>query len=100
MSRVTGIALTSAQVQLVEPTFDDIPMTTADSVVCTVVGANAPISSANMSYTADLMDTNTWGWFVNIAYPASPQTVHIHVEANKGGATGRWHETVIVKPFV
>jgi hypothetical protein len=100
MSSQTGIILTSKQVQLVEPTFGDSPMTTADSVDCTLIGLGAVISTTAMSYTEDLEETDTWGWFANINLPATPQTVHVHVEANKSGAKGRWHETIKVRNFV
>ena len=99
MSRLTGIVLSSKQVQLVEPTFGDANMTTADSVVCTLTSSAGVISTTDMTYTADLEKTNTWGWFANVNLPATATTMHIHVEATKGNARGRWHLVMQVVPF-
>lgn len=99
MSQINGIALSSKQVQLVEPTFDEDPMTTADSVVCTLVGVSGILSTTNMTYTDDLDQTNTWGWYGNINLPASAQSITIRVEAIKAGTTGRWRQKATVKPF-
>ena len=98
--RYTGIILTSKQVQLVEPTFDEIPMQTADSVVCTLVGrGGATLSSTNMTYTADLVETNRPGWYANVNLPSDPQQVHVHIEALKNGARQRWHTTIQATAF-
>lgn len=99
MSQINGIVLASKQVQLVEPLFDDEPMESADSVICTLVGSSGIIATANMTYTDDLDKTNTWGWYGNINFPSSAQSVTIRVEAIKSGTVGRWRQKASVKPF-
>lgn len=101
MTRLTGIVQQAKQIQLVEPKFDGVAMTTADSLTCKIIGANAAVlTNVAMTYTATLPERNTWGWYANVNLPTTPQTVHIHIEASKSGATGRWHETMVVKSFV
>jgi hypothetical protein len=98
--RYSGISLSSKQVQLVEPLFDDDPMTTADSVTCTLVGKRSEtISLTVMQYTADLPVSDTWGWFANVNLPSELQTVTAKIEALRSGVRMRWTEQIAVTRY-
>ena len=100
MTRLTGHVQSAKQVQLVEPKFDGVVMDTVDTITCLLIGANgSTLASVVMTYTASLPERNTWGYYANVSLPATPQTVHVHVEAVKSGAIGRWHLTMQATPF-
>ncbi len=39
-------------------------------------------------------------WYADLAMPATAGTYHLHATATAGGATDKWHQTIIVKAFV
>jgi hypothetical protein len=97
----TAIVGTSKQVQLIEPEFDDAPMTTADSIVCRLIGSDGqPISTDNMTYTANLPWSDTWGWYVNVNLPSQAQNVEVQIEVSKSGATARFDDRIKVRNFI
>lgn len=96
----TGIVLQSKQIQLVEPEFDNERMISADSVTCTLVGSQgSTISVTAMEYTANLPETDTWGWFANVNMPSALQVIDVKVEALRSGARGRWAARIRLKKF-